>query len=293
MFCQKCGNALADGSAFCPACGTAINAQPSATPAPEAFTPQGAPEQGYPQQSHYPTAPAQPSAAAKAFSGFVNVLKGIFSKNVVKVIGSQAKSTGPEWLIGIIISILSFALATPVNILEGFSQLIKDISGGLGGMVMKYIQFPFFSFFGASLLIGIVVLAAMVGGIWLLAKLVAKKNVPFICVLNLVGAATLPLSICYVANMLLGLIGIFLPIAVSVVAIIMTFVLLYVGFQKLEKPLVSPFYPYTALTAAVVVIAVLMSVLLYKAVITDWVGVLTSSALSGLGDLANMGGLFN
>lgn len=324
MFCQQCGNNVPEGSAFCPVCGA--SAQPQAAPAPQAYAaPQGyaapapqyaapaqqpypqqgyapvqqpypqqgyAPAQpGYPQQPYYPAAPAQPSAMSKAFAAFTAVLKGVFSKDVVKTVGNQAKSTGMEWLIGIIISVLTFALATPINVLEGISQMVRKVGGGLGGMVLKYIRFPFFSFFGASLLIGILVLAALTVGVWLVAKLVSKKEVPFTCALNLVGAATLPLSICYAANMLLGLIWVPLAIAVSIIAMIMTLILLYVGFQKLEKPVVSPFYPYAALTAVVVIVAVLMGFLLYKAVITGWVGNIAGNALGGLGGLGGLGDL--
>ena len=271
MFCSQCGNPIPENSAFCPKCGTPVNGQTPTAPVA--------------------TIPAQPSAAAKAFNDFLAVLKGVFSTDVVKTVGAQAKSTGLEWLYCVILSILSFALATSVNILEGTSQLLKEVAGGFGGQLLEYMEFPFFSFFGASLLIGILVLAAVTGGIWLVAKLVSKKNVSIICTLNLVGAATLPLSICYIANMLLGLIWFPLPIAISVVALIMTLILLYAGFQKLEKPEVSPFYPYAALVAVAVIVAALMSFLLYKAVITGWIEDLTGSILGGLGDLFGQGGL--
>ena len=151
MFCQQCGNNVPEGSAFCPVCGA--SAQPQAAPAPQAYAaPQGyaapapqyaapaqqpypqqgyapvqqpypqqgyAPAQpGYPQQPYYPAAPAQPSAMSKAFAAFTAVLKGVFSKDVVKTVGNQAKSTGMEWLIGIIISVLT---CTPAGMTGSFT----------------------------------------------------------------------------------------------------------------------------------------------------------------------------
>ena len=83
----------------------------------------------------------------------------------------------------------------------------------------------------------IVVLAVVVLGIRVMATIVTKKNVSWICVLNLVGAATIPLSACYIVNMILGLIWVPITVFVSIVALLMTVILLYVGAQKLEKQL--------------------------------------------------------
>ena len=264
MFCYQCGKEFPEGAAFCPNCGASASGPAAATAVATA---------------------AAPSAASTMFKSFLNILKGVFSKDAVKTVGAQAKNTGFEWIIGIVLAVLSFALATPVNIVEGFTQLIKEAVGEMGSYILDYIELPFFSFFGVSLLIGAMVLGTVVAGLWLLAKLVTKKNVSWVCVLNLVATATLPLSACYITNMLLGLIWVPLAILVSNVALIMTLVLLYAGFQKLEKPEVSPFYPYSAFVAVVMIVACVLSFLLYKGVITSWFGELAGGSLDILGDL--------
>ncbi len=268
MFCYQCGKEIPEGAAFCPSCGASSNGQP----APQAAAPVA-------------TAEAKPSAAMKVLNSFLAILKGVFSKDIVKTVGAQAKNTGYEWIIGIALSVLAFALATPVNILQGFTQLIKSVAGEMGSYVLQYIQFPFLGLLGVSLVIGIAVVGVVVAGIWLLAKLVTKKNVSWLCVLNLVATATLPLSVCYIANMLLGLIWLPLAMVVSVTALCMTMVLLYAGFQKLEKPVVSPFYPYTAFSAVVVIVAFALSFLLFKGVFTDWATGIAGSAIGSLGSL--------
>ena len=239
MFCSKCGKEISDNAAFCPGCGTATNAQ-AAPAAPASAAPVA-------------TAAAKPSAFAQLFGSFLGVLKGVFSKNIVKTVGEQAKNTGLEWVFGIALSLLTFAFAAPVNIVE----LAADAEIDEG--------FPFFGFFGMSLLLGIIVLGVTVAGLWLLAKLVTKKDVAWPCVLNMDATATLPLSVCYLANMLLGLIWWPLPLVATTVALFMTGILLYAGFQKLEKPEASPFFPFMAFAAVVVIVALLFAALLYKA----------------------------
>lgn len=260
MFCSQCGKEIPEGAVFCPGCG--VSTDPQAAPVAQATaTP----------------VPAQPSAASKIFASFLAVVKGVFSKDIVKTVGSQAKNTDLTWIIGIALAVLSFAFAMPVNILQGISYIIKSAAGEMGSAVMEYLKFPFFSFFGTSLLVSILTLAAVIGGLWLVAKLVSKKNVSWFCVLNLVATATLPLSACYIVNMLLGLIWMPLTIIVSVTALFMTVVLLYAGMQKLEKPEVSPFFAFTGFVAVAVIVAVVASALLYKGVFSDWIGGLANS----------------
>lgn len=235
MFCPKCGKEMADTAAFCPGCGNPVNGQAAPASAPVA------------------TAAAKPSVFMQLLNSFLAILKGLFSPNVVKTVGEQAKNTGLEWAFGIGLAVLSFAFALPVNVLETAAVFDGEEN------------FPFFGFFGMGLLFSILVLGATVAGIWLLAKLVTKKNVAWPCVLNMVATATIPLSLCYIANMILGLIWWVLPYVVTIVALFITVILLYAGFQKLEKPEISPLYPFTGLVAAVVIIALLFGALLFKA----------------------------
>ncbi len=283
MFCYNCGKEMPEGSAFCANCGAAANGQPAAA------------------------VPVAVEKKPSLFASFLAILKSVFSKNVVKTVGAQAKNTGKEWMIGGALSVLSFALAFALNVLEGLDALISfaldSAAGSMGamgammsqvkGQIMDALAYPFFSFFGAGLLVGLITFAAAVAGIWLLTKLVAKKDASWICVLNLVATATIPLSACYVANMLLGLIWFPLPIVISLLAMCMTIVLLYVGFQKLEKPEVSPFYPYTALVAVLVVVAFGIGSLVFKGVAEAWLGRIMSTVGGLLGNSMDIfGNLF-
>lgn len=288
MFCSNCGKKVEEGAQFCVSCGANLGQKP----APEIVVQQDATE--VPVQQVVPEAsvqqpvpgvvPQQPSAAEVMLKSLLAIIKGLFSKNIVRTVGEQAKNTGNEWIFGIILSLLSFTMAFSVNVLQGTKQFIKSVAGGLlGDGVMEYIKFPFGPILGMSFLIGIVVVAFVIVGIRVMATLVAKKKVSWICVLNLVGSATIPLSFCYIVNMILGIIWIPLPIIVSIVALPMTIVLLYVGSQKLEKPVVSPFYPFTIIVAIVVTIALLLFFVLFKSILADWMGSILGSGLNMLG----------
>lgn len=264
MFCSQCGKEIQEGAAFCGGCGAPTGAAQAASAAPVA------------------TAEVKPSAVMNVLNSFLAILKGVFSKDVVKTVGAQAKNTGYEWIIGIALTVLTFTFAISVNFLQGMSQLLRSVAGNMGSRIMEYIGFPFVGTLGVSLLIALLTTGGMVAGMWLLAKLVAKKNVSWLSVLNLVATATLPLSACYIVNMLLGLIWLPLAIIVSVVALMMTVVLLYVGFQKLEKPVLAPFYPFTLLIAAVTVVALVLSYLLYGAVLSAWAEGFASGIMGGI-----------
>jgi len=266
MFCPKCGTQLPNDAVFCSNCGSSIAA--AAPVAPQAPTYQAAPvapqaptyqaPAGTPvYQTPVATAPVQPSAVVKVLGSFANILKGIFSNNAVTTIGNQAKNTGLEWIIGIILAVLSFSFAMPVTLLE----LLPEGSSE---------DYPFFGFFGMSMLLSVLVLGATAAGIWLMANIVTKKNVRWSCVLNVVSTATLPLSFCLILNMLLGLLWWPLTAVTSIVALFASVILLYAGFQKLEKPVTSPFYPFIILLTILVSVTILLSFLLYGVVFSSW-----------------------
>lgn len=266
MFCNKCGNQIPDGSAFCGVCGapTAGEGAPVAVQTMEPPVAQPAPA-------------ATNEAWNKMFAGFLSVLKGMFSKDAVKTVGAAAKSTGLEWILLLSLSVLSFSFALAVN--------IKQMLGAFSGFL------SFGKMFGANLVIGLVTAAVVVFALWIIIKFIFKKDVSLMAVLNMVGAATVPLTVCYIANMILGLIWAPIVLIASVIALIMTILLLYVGFQKLDKLETSPFYAFNLGMLVVVIAAALITYLLYKAVIISEVKAALGGMLGGLGSLGGLGDL--
>ena len=68
MYCSKCGSLVADGTAFCPACGQPAGAMPAAG-VPAALPPSSYPAATYPVASQ-PAAPAVYAAPGVQFAGF-------------------------------------------------------------------------------------------------------------------------------------------------------------------------------------------------------------------------------
>lgn len=233
MFCSNCGKNLSEEAKFCDGCGAPIN-----------VVKVGA------EVGNQNTVIAQSSPI---FRDFLNVIKGFFSKNTVKTVGDAAKSNGMEWIISASISVLTFALAVAVNAKQIINSLLGAVSGYVGGYIYKF--GPLFLF---GLIIGAVTYFLMSGTIFGAVKLIFKKNTGFVNVLNLVAAATLPLSCVYIANMLLGFIWTGFIIVLFAAGTVSVAVLLYVGIQKLDKFETSPFWAYNAVWAIVVAVIVII-----------------------------------
>ena len=275
MFCSHCGSQVPDGAAFCAACGTPANGQGAAV-----------------QTAVAPAAPVAPAAGSTVFKDFLGMVKGFFSKDVMKTVGVEAKSTGKEWIVALALSVLMFALATTVNVIE--------MVGSTGFKMMGYMGAGFFKIFGIGLLVGLITAGATFGAVYLLMAAFMKKKVSPMAILNLIGVATLPLTVCQVLNMLLGVIWFPLVVVASIVAVLMSVLMLYVGVQKMEKLDKSPFYPFVLVLALVIIVAGLFGYLLYKGVATTalaglmmgGVGDLMGGLMGGMGDLGGlMGGL--
>ena len=230
MFCSKCGKEIANDAAFCPACGNAVNAPAASSAAPVA------------------TAPAEPSAFSVACGKFLGILKGVFSADATKTLATQAKNTGLEWIFGLSLAIVTFVLYRVIAVAHAASYF----SGG-----------AFFQHFAKNLFLSIFVLGAVLFGMWVMTKLVTRKDIPWLCILNVLGTATLPLSACCLLNMLLCLLWAPLAAFVSIIGQVMSLLLLYTGFEKLEKPAISPLYPFTLVTVFALLVEQLMRYILF------------------------------
>ena len=308
MFCEKCGNNISDNALFCSACGApvpkaetagadvkseeAVNgaqAAPSAAAAPVQTPPvqtatvqtppvQTPPAQTQPVQAPYMQAPAAPSQTNIIFSAVGEYIKGFFSGRVTQTVASAAKSRGLQWLVLALANIIIFMISATLNVKYAlWSNTIVDV------VASRLISIWAVLF--ANLFIGAAVYFALGGLIFGAMRLVFKKQVPYSAVMNMVGYATLPLTMAFIANIILGLIYVPLSLIVYTVAVIMSFCMLYIGIQKLDSLQKTPYFIFMAIAAITVAIAFLLTFILYGAIIRSGVAYGAGSLIDGLSDL--------
>ena len=308
MFCEKCGNNISDNALFCSACGApvpkaetagadvkseeAVNgaqAAPSAAAAPVQTPPvqtatvqtppvQTPPAQTQPVQAPYMQAPAAPSQTNIIFSAVGEYIKGFFSGRVTQTVASAAKSKGLQWLVLALANIIIFMISATLNVKYAlWSNTIVDV------VASRLISIWAVLF--ANLFIGAAVYFALGGLIFGAMRLVFKKPVPYSSVMNMVGYATLPLTMAFIANIILGLIYIPLSLIVYTVAVIMSFCMLYIGIQKFDLLQKTPYFIFMAIVAITVALALLLTFILYGAIIRSGVAYGAGSLIDGLSDL--------
>ena len=297
MFCEKCGNNISDNALFCSACGApvpkaetagadvkseeAVNgaqAAPAAAAAPVQTPPVQAPGQMPPVQAPYMQVPAAPSQASLIFSAVGEYIKGFFSGRVTQTVASAAKSRGLQWLVLALANIIIFMISATLNVKYAlWSNTIVDV------VASRLISIWAVLF--ANLFIGAAVYFALGGLIFGAMRLVFKKPVPYSAVMNMVGYATLPLTFAFTANIILGLIYVPLSLIVYTVAVIMSFCMLYIGIQKLDTLQKTPYFIFMAIAAITVVLAFLITFILYGAIIRSGVAYGAGSLIDGLSDL--------
>ena len=315
MFCEKCGNNISDNALFCSACGApvpkaetagadvkseeAVNgaqAAPSAAAAPVQTSPvqtatvqtppvQTPPAQTQPVQAPYMQAPAAPSQTNIIFSAVGEYIKGFFSGRVTQTVASAAKSKGLQWLVFALANIIIFMISATLNVKYAlWSNTIVDV------VASRLISIWAVLF--ANLFIGAAVYFALGGLIFGAMRLVFKKPVPYSSVMNMVGYATLPLTMAFIANIILGLIYIPLSLIVYTVAVIMSFCMLYIGIQKLDSLQKTPYFIFMAIVAITVALALLLTFILYGAIIRSGVAYGAGSLIDGLSDLGGTADYF-
>ena len=314
MFCEKCGNNISDNALFCSACGApvpkaetagadvkseeAVNGaqaapaaaaapvqtasapvQPAAVQTPPVQTPPvQAPGQMPPVQAPYMQVPAAPSQASIVFSAVGEYIKGFFSGRVTQTVASAAKSRGLQWLVLALANIIIFMISATLNVKYAlWSNTIVDV------VASRLISIWAVLF--ANLFIGAAVYFALGGLIFGAMRLVFKKPVPYSAVMNMVGYATLPLTFAFTANIILGLIYVPLSLIVYTVAVIMSFCMLYIGIQKFDSLQKTPYFIFMAIVAITVALALLLTFILYGAIIRSGVAYGAGSLIDGLSDL--------
>lgn len=252
MFCNNCGKNLADGAKFCDACGAQVGVATG-----EVTT-----------NSNLQVETAE----NPIFKDTLKTVKGFFSKNTVKTIGDAAKSQGMEWTVLGLISMLVYALALAVNV----KQILESALGIASEFLINSLyKFGTWFLYGLLISAGTYFLTSIL--MYAAIKLIFKKSISFRSVLNLVAAASLPMTTAYLINIIFGFIWIPAVIIFSAASVIATSVLLYIGMQKLEKIEKSPFAAYVGIMTMVIAVIVIAVVLAVKSAVDGAISDITSS----------------
>lgn len=224
MECKKCGKTIPENEKVCPNCGEDITNVSS-------------------QRTN--------SIFDNTFSNLINWIKMFFSNNVINGLKDVAQSNSLTGIIGLAIEILIITLAFSAFITNSTTGIFNDISGlfGSGSRGISYTISTFFSLFSKMLFISFVFIGLIYGAIFLVFKICKTKPYPMkiisvICysLIPIVAGSTLILVFSILS---LGL-GAFALVLFSA-APLMTFIMLYIGIQRINKFERAPFFPFTAL----------------------------------------------
>lgn len=208
MFCSKCGKILPDDAKFCDGCGMQMgNAAPAA------------PQYNAAPNYAYNAAPA--AAPNPMFNDFTKAIVGFFTKGPEKTIAASSKSAGIEWVLLSLVSILTYALALPVN----FAEILGDYSSFVDYSFGLWLLWGFLLAAGTFFMVSFLIFAVI--------NTVFKKGVNINSVFNMVATAALPLACAWLLNMLAGLIWAPLTVIFGAIAILFAVMLLYYGLKQL------------------------------------------------------------
>ena len=237
MFCRKCGQEVSDGAAFCNNCGANLN--PVAAPV---------------------AAQGGNDKAINFINSILDIFKGFVTKGPKQLLDKSAKTTGFEWIVLAVISMLSCALGLTVNTNQLLGEDVVEM--------LSMIDVGFGTMFGINLLASMVSIFVPIGIVWFMLNIVFRAKVDFTTVANNCTIAFLPVSAIYIVNMLVGCIYAPLAFALLLVAIIYGFMLLNYSVEKSVASYSSDIV-YAATSFTTIVLTVLTWVLLYKGVFED------------------------
>ena len=214
MFCKNCGKEISNTATFCPYCGTSTGA-----------------------------ATASHGTSSVIFPNMGKWIKAFFSKKVVANLDEVAKDSSLAGLIGLLFETCVVALA--IAILP--AKTMGSISSLTGGMYFNGFTTFFIELFKQYFFIALV-LGALLGVLYIVLA-VNHKKVGIKQVLNLMFYALLPMTLafggCFIFSLLFAPLGILIFTILSFPAYLMTTILLYKGFIKLDTFETDPFYSFT------------------------------------------------
>ena len=302
MFCSKCGNTLPENAKFCDKCGTPVpntaeqspitNTAPMQSVASDAAQSQpntnGTPIQNVANNVAQPfvntnVAPVQNVANNTPMNvmlqNFLATIKGFFSKDTVKTVANASKSTGLEWLLMMLSCSLLFAFSLAFGVKQILSSLLLDM------LPIRIFNFGIWFLWGLIIGVGSFFLLSL--AMFLLTKIIFKIEVKIQNIFNLVATACLPLGVAYIINIILGFVWYPLTIILSVVSLVQTAILLYVGIQKLKKLDKSPFWAYSITWLIVMFILVVVVGIIIRTAVGFAVQNAYSDMASGISNTLN------
>lgn len=305
MYCKQCGNQISEDALFCDKCGARVGMTEVSTNETEIKENiQIVENQEVVQQP-----------VVKKDNEFVvsviKPLKGFFSSKTVQTVQAAAKSSGLEWLVFMGLHTLMCAFSVTLNAKSLIKGLVGALTSGISdatsgllsnnimGSAIDSVTNPILNSVGDTVVGSLYNFAAwFIGGLILGAgtyfvissllycgmKLIMRVPCKMKCIFNMVAVATFPMTLAYILNIILGFIWLPLVIVSSVVGIIASAVLLYIGMQKLEKLDKSPYWAYVLVMAVVALVIVIIYVVVIAIALVGMISQMANFA-SGLGNL--------
>ncbi len=207
-FCQNCGRPLDPGTTFCPGCGA--------------------------------KADGSALSGTNPFSDLGTTFTTLFKKGPQAAVNEAAGSKGLSWIIFAAAAIIMFMFAVALNIQQFFYFGAQRAFGSEELKFLKTVVKPLWGYsFGLGILFSFLVAAIGFFGIaatvYVVSKVILKKNVNFMSVLNMVGVASLPVACVAFLNMLIGFIWAPLTVITMGAALVYSFALMYNGAQKFTE----------------------------------------------------------
>lgn len=115
-----------------------------------------------------------------------------------------------------------------------------------------------------SFLLGSLIFFGLCMVIFLAVKVILKKDIHLFNVFNLVGVASIPLTIAFLLNLVLGLVWSPLAVCLTAAALIASLILLYVGTCNLAEFEKKPTMLFICCVAAVAVVVILIGGIIFS-----------------------------
>lgn len=254
MFCKNCGKKIKDSATFCPYCGASTGGTT--------------------------TAPVKHGTPSVIFPNMGKWLKAFFSKQVVANLDVVAKDTSLAGLIGLLFEILVATNAVAAM----NARAIASVSWmSIIKVFTTFLISLFIQYFFIALIVG-----ALLGTLYIVLA-VNHKKVGIKPVLNLMFYALIPTTLSFGACLIFALINPIVGLLVEEFLLlptnIMTIVLLYKGFNKLDTFETEPFYSFALFSMVFVFVVIII-------IFVDLVAQVFATAGSFMSNMGDLGDIF-
>lgn len=231
MFCSKCGKELPEGAAFCASCGN-----PTGATAPK--TNQNASLNGMP--------PILGNLVKRVVGFFTGARQeAVVADSVKDTTWSGAILAG----VGILVFIFT-QLLNSIHFVRSFLQLMNYDYGEAQEAASENAEI--WAAFGFSALFAVVYAGVLVGGTFLMVKML-KGNLTFLNVVNVAAYASLPVIAVSILNLVVGFIWGLLPVILFAAAVMASLYLIYRAVSD-ACGAKNAFLPYTITSVLVMIV---------------------------------------